>query len=160
MGNSFGVPSDNFRPNYKYKRQSGSKRKPHVYWTRSPEGRLYKTIIGIIGDQLRGGHDSWIDRKFPSPSTIGSLVRTTIPHIAEWYHERCGEELTDEIIWDRYHKMYYSNKSPRKERGTISEEHYSRDVKLKRYVTSASQIVKDGRASRDQVQTILDKIGG
>lgn len=128
------IPTENNfenRPNYERKIQRTGK---IYHFTKDPIGRFIKTAIGILGDRL-AGEDIVFRRNFLEQG-VGEValfkeVMKLFPWFREYYYEKRGEYLTESIIWNRYHKMYYVNgKDGKSGTAGISQEHYKRDQRL------------------------------
>lgn len=102
-----------------------------------------KLIIGLIGDEMSGGIEAALTREFPPASEIYNRVLSRVPWIVDWY--QAHRPLDEEIVYNRYHKMYYENEAPTRDgRGSISREHYTRDMRLAPYVGKVEELLRRG----------------
>ncbi len=139
------VSQEGFKPNLNYDRFVTRPVKKHQ-WRKFPEGRGAIILLGLIGDTLTGPSIE-IERNFSkqgaSRRALYHELVSRCPWIPAWYN---GEfELSEDIVYDRYHKMYYWNDAPtRQERGQRSREHYLSDPKLRPFVPAVETLFKRG----------------
>lgn len=126
---------------------------PKVFLTRHPDGRTIKVLIGMIGDQLVETLQAGVCREFPHKGELLSRLRYFCPFLDEFYSEH-GGEATEKVVYNRYHKMYYRNSSPRHERGAKSREHYEIDPKLRRILPAVNDLFVRGRPITREEATI------
>lgn len=138
-------PTDEgFIPRPKYVRTN--QRMGKVYhMTRDPVGRVVKVLIGLIGDKAVG-QDVVMRRNFTQQGAgrdaIYSQLLAIVPWFQEYYLKARGENipLTKDIVFDRYHKMYYEDGKP-----CVSREHYTHDEKLRPLVPQVDRLFHLGK---------------
>ena len=110
-------------------------------WVGCPEGRVAKTIIGIIGDN-QAPRSVVITRAFAkSGATKERLyegLHLICPWISDVYLASRGVPLKPEIVSDRYYNMYYENSIKdengnkiKEGEGKVSREHWLQDDRLR-----------------------------
>ncbi len=157
MKNNRGV-KNGFKPNLDYHRTNNHPRVT-VSWRGTPVGRGLIILIGLIGDARINPLSAELERNFAQQGARASylfdgLIRIC-PWVLNWYQEQGGNPLTKEIIYNRFHKMYYWNAGERHQRGQRSKEHYNVDEKLRYVVPGIDHLfVNQHKISREQLLEI------
>lgn len=123
------------------------------YFTRDPVGRFIKTLIGIAGD-AKVGRDIVLRRNFTEQGAGKEALYNQVVLFAPWfpaYYRACrGVDLTPEIVYDRYNKMYYKDGQ-----AGISDEHYLQDKKLQPIVPEVDRVFNIGKpVTEDEARKI------
>lgn len=106
---------DNFR-NRKYSRGK-TKVVSKFNWEKDPLGRILKVVICCLGSQSFSTEQTSLSRKFPSAGPLYRRFLEVVPWAANYYKFITGTDLTEKIVWNRLHKMFYSH------RGVIGSGH-------------------------------------
>lgn len=145
--------AEKFKPRLNYKRKKTPSTKKNQ-WRRTRLGRGSIIVIGLVGDEMSGGAAVAVSRDFPNAEQLYKRVLAMLPWLPEYYQ---GEKpLNVDIVKDRYHKMYYRNKTKtRQGRGAMSPEHYLHDERLRASVPAVERLYKRGRIiTREELEAV------
>lgn len=141
---------DGFKPklNYRRKQNSGTvgangQGKRMFPWVNTPEGRVAKTLIGMLGEDFYTKDQMSIAREFAAQQVIFDRFTSLMPWFGDLYYSITGKGLTRKIVWDRLHKQYYTHTDDGGKPG-YSPEHYSNDERLRPYADRVFTLKQKG----------------
>lgn len=138
-------------------------------WTTDPTGAAIKTLIGICGDDIAGSSSIVINRGFAACGiTSKRLFREIIELRVPWFKYEYEEvieftrELSPNVIYNRFHKMYYENSRIRGIPGKpiLTGEHYINHPHLRPLFESLNKLYHENRwIDGDEITRITNSYG-